>query len=86
MEERNTSVKEQDRLDIRKYSFAQSTLNEWNRLSTDCVNWTLDKPMASFSICYLFFFALGVKRILVDDQLNINTSLCNYLVYFYFDW
>ena len=30
-------VKDQCRLDIRKYSFSQMTINEWNRLSTDCV-------------------------------------------------
>ena len=24
-------------LDIRKYSFSQRTINEWNKLSTDCV-------------------------------------------------
>ena len=31
-------VKDQCRLDIRKYSFSQRTTNEWNKLSTDCVN------------------------------------------------
>ena len=30
-------VKDQCRLDIRKYSFSQKTINEWNKLSTDCV-------------------------------------------------
>ena len=30
-------VKDQYRLDIRKYSFSQRTINEWNKLSTDCV-------------------------------------------------
>ena len=33
-----TLVKEQSRLDIRKYSLSQKTINEWNKLSTDCVN------------------------------------------------
>ena len=32
-----TLVKDQCRLDIRKYSFSQRTINEWNTLSTDCV-------------------------------------------------
>ena len=32
-----TLVKDQCRLDIRKYSLSQSTINEWNKLSTDCV-------------------------------------------------
>ena len=30
-------VKNQCRLDIRKYSFSQRTINEWNKLSTDCI-------------------------------------------------
>ena len=32
-----TLVKDPCRLDIRKYSFSQRTINEWNKLSTDCV-------------------------------------------------
>ena len=31
-------VKEQCRLDMRKYSFSQRVINEWNKLQTDCVN------------------------------------------------
>ena len=30
-------VKDQCRLDIRKHSFSQRTINEWNKFSTDCV-------------------------------------------------
>ena len=30
-------VKDQFRLDIRKYSFSQRKINEWNKLPTDCV-------------------------------------------------
>ena len=30
-------VKDQCRLDVRKYSFSQRTINEWNKLSTGCV-------------------------------------------------
>ena len=29
--------KQQSRLDVRKYSFSQRTINVWNNLSTDCV-------------------------------------------------
>ena len=32
-----TLVKYHCRLDIRKYSFLQRTINEWNKLCTDCV-------------------------------------------------
>ena len=31
-------VKEQCRLDMRKYSFSQRVIIEWNKLSNDCVN------------------------------------------------
>ena len=31
-------VKEQCRLDMKKYSFSQRVINEWNKLSNDCVN------------------------------------------------
>ena len=30
-------IKDKYRLAIRKYSFSQRTINEWNKLSTDCV-------------------------------------------------
>ena len=30
-------IKDQCRLDIRKHSFSQRTINEWNKLSTYCV-------------------------------------------------
>ena len=30
-------VKDQCRLDIRKYSFSQRTVNEWNKLYTNCI-------------------------------------------------
>ena len=31
-------VKELCRLDMRKYSFSQRVINEWNKLPNDCVN------------------------------------------------
>ena len=37
LEDEVTSVKDQCRLDIRKYSFSLRTIIEWNKLSTDCV-------------------------------------------------
>ena len=33
-----TLVKEQSRLDVRKYSFSHRTINVCNKLSTDCVH------------------------------------------------
>ena len=35
-----TLVKKQSRLDGRKYSFSQRTINVWNKLPTDCVHAT----------------------------------------------
>ena len=34
----STLVKEQSRLDARKYSFSQRTIDVWNKLSTDCAH------------------------------------------------
>ena len=31
-------VKEQYMMDMRKYSLSQRVINEWNKLSNDCVN------------------------------------------------
>ena len=33
-----TLVKKQSRLDVKKYSFSQRSINVWNNLSTDCVH------------------------------------------------
>ena len=33
-----TLVKKQRRLDVRKFSFSQRTINVWNKLSTECVH------------------------------------------------
>ena len=33
-----TLAKKQSRLDVRKYSLSQRTINVWNKLSTDCVH------------------------------------------------
>ena len=33
-----TLVKKQSRLDVRKYSFSQRTINVWNKLSKECVH------------------------------------------------
>ena len=32
-----TLVKKQSRLDVRKFSFSQRSINVWNKLSTECV-------------------------------------------------
>ena len=37
-EHKFTLVKKQSRLDVRKFSFSQRTINVWNKLSTECVH------------------------------------------------
>ena len=34
----STLVKKQSRLDFRKFSFSQRTINVWNKLSAECVH------------------------------------------------
>ena len=41
-----TLVKKQSRLDVRKFSFSQRTINVWNKLSEECLH-------ASSVICYM---------------------------------
>ena len=56
-----SKLKVQCRLDIRKYSFSQRTINEWNKLlNIDEKMWTLDKPVASLSTCHLRLRHLGL--------------------------
>ena len=38
-----TLVKKQSRLEVRKFSFSQRTINVWNKLSTECVNASMFK-------------------------------------------
>ena len=33
-----TLAKKQSRLDVRKFSFSQRTINVWNKLSTECLH------------------------------------------------
>ena len=40
-----TLVKKQSKLDVRKFSFSQRTINVWNKLSTECVNASTAEPL-----------------------------------------
>ena len=42
-----TLVKKQSRLDVRKFSFSQRTINVWNNLSTDCVHASTVEPLTN---------------------------------------
>ena len=43
--DRGHNLKEQNRLDVTKYSFSKTTTNDWNKLSTDFVDSANNKIM-----------------------------------------
>ena len=55
-----TLVKKQSRLDVRKYSFSQRTINVWNKLSTNCVHASIVRRKSHFkwNCCTDFFCQL----------------------------
>ena len=53
-------VKEQCRLDMRKYSFSQRVINEWNKLSNDCFN---------ASSVNMFENRIDMVRLYIDDKI-----------------
>ena len=57
-------VKEQCRLDMRKYSFSQRVINEWNKLPNDCVN------ASSVNL-----FKNRIERYLIRAGYNINDKI-----------
>ena len=52
------------RLDIRRYSFSQKAMNEWNKLFTDCVNSSTMNILKSKINKYL-----GRAGLYTDDKL-----------------
>ena len=65
-------VKDQCRLDIRKHSFSQRTINEWNTLSTDCVTALL----RYVSTLLLNIFTLLAVTQSVDNLFHSFIVLC----------
>ena len=49
-------VNNQCRLDIRKYSFSQRTVNEWNKLSTDCISVSSANMFKKKFVFFILFF------------------------------
>ena len=45
-----TLVKKQSRLDVRKFSFPQRTIDVWNKLSTECVHASSDNMLKNTNI------------------------------------
>ena len=77
-------VKKQSRLDVRKYSFSQRTINIWNNLSTDCVHASsvnmfknkIDKYLVrQVTLCIRAGYTL---KLLYISRLSISSS---FLVY-----
>ena len=73
-----TLVKKQIRLDVRKYSFSQRTINVWNKLSTDCVHASsvnvfknrIDKYLAKAGFTYLYYYRRRVPEICPQNLTN----------------
>ena len=62
-------AKKQCRLDIKKFSFSQRTLNEWNRLSADCIG-----ASTVVLIC------LKIKSIYIsDDGIHLDREVGLYI-------
>ena len=63
-----TLTKKQCRLDIRKFSFSQRKINEWNRLSADCVG------ASSVNIFKNKIDIYQSGRVYLDRQVGLSTS------------
>ena len=63
-----TLVKDQCRLDIRKYSFSQRTVNEWNKLSTDCVTASSVNIFKNKVDTYLRWGGVTQRRNMLDSR------------------
>ena len=59
-----TLVKKQSRLDVRKFSFSQRTINVWNKLSEECVHASSVK-MLVYSILEHIMFKNRIDKYLV---------------------
>ena len=66
-------VKEQCRLDIRKYSFSQRVINQWNKLPNDCVN------ASSVNMFKKFFLQICDKGGLHIDEKIVGLSINQWL-------
>ena len=61
-------VKEQCRLDMRKYSFSQRVINEWNKLPNDCVNASSVNMFKNIIDWYLIRAGYPQMRTLLDSR------------------
>ena len=69
-------VKEQCRLDMRKYSFSQTVITEWNKLPNDCVN-VSSVNMFPCPVCrHLHFLKLNNICHFSDHLTNLSRSFC----------
>ena len=79
-----TLVKKQSRLDVRKFSFSQRTINVWNNLSTDCVHASSVNMFKNKIDKYLVKSTLYPKTAACHISVNtlyILTKFCTYLGY-----
>ena len=61
--------KKQSRLDVRKFSFSQRTINVWNKLSTECVH-------ASKEGCVPKLVGKTVSKKILKNQLFLIWQFC----------
>ena len=61
------AVKEQCRLDMRKYSFSQRVINEWNKLPNDCVNASSVNMFKNRIDRYVIWVGYTWMKILLDS-------------------
>ena len=74
-----TLVKKQSRLDVRKFSFSQRTINVWNKLSAECVHASSVNLFIYYLLCHIYpgiphqcatLFSLGLLHYIHDNTNN----------------
>ena len=61
-------VKEQCRLDMRKYSFSHRVINEWNKLTNDCVEGSSVNTFKNVIVGYLIKAGYTELNKLLDSR------------------
>ena len=81
-----TLINDQCRLDIRKYSLSQGTVNEWNKLSTDCVTassvnmfngWNIFQDIISQGFTYMKIVGVSLLKNITFGNLYNLPKTCD---------
>ena len=57
------------RMDVRKYSFSKSTVNDWNKLSADCVHYS-SINMAHFKLRLNWYRSTQIQCIMASSTVG----------------